>query len=326
MSETKTAIIFGGTGFIGSAAAASWSKSGRFDQIILADIVEPKTQLAAGVEFLKLDVRSSVNFKALEKYKTELIVNLAAVHREPGHEAHEYYETNIKGAQNVCEFAEKIACNRILFTSSISVYGSSPNGSVETDPTVPNTAYGASKLIAEHIHRDWLAKAGERELSVFRPAVIYGPGDPGNILRMYKAVKKGIFFLPNGTDVRKSYGYVSELITAFEFVLDRRERLTTANFAQPGAGTLTELAAKFAAMTGRKPKAMRAPLWPLMQISRVVTFLSGGRSPIHPVRVAKLTRPTYVEPQKLMQLGFPFRMNLERAFADWRTQSPKDLE
>ena len=35
------------------------------------------------------------------------VFNFAAVHRTPGHEDHEYFETNINGAENVVAFAEK---------------------------------------------------------------------------------------------------------------------------------------------------------------------------------------------------------------------------
>ena len=39
-----------------------------------------------------------------------LIINLAAVHRMPGHNDFEYFETNIEGAKNICKFADKINC------------------------------------------------------------------------------------------------------------------------------------------------------------------------------------------------------------------------
>ena len=36
-----------------------------------------------------------------------LIANFAAVHREPGHEDYEYFECNLLGAENVCDWAER---------------------------------------------------------------------------------------------------------------------------------------------------------------------------------------------------------------------------
>ena len=36
---------------------------------------------------------------------------------------HEYFETNIKGAENICNFARETNVNKIIFTSSIAPYG-----------------------------------------------------------------------------------------------------------------------------------------------------------------------------------------------------------
>ena len=81
------------------------------------------------------------------------VFNFAAVHRTPGHEDHEYFETNINGAENVVAFAEKYNRKKIVFTSSIAPYGAAEEEKFETTLETPNTAYGISKLVAEKIHR-----------------------------------------------------------------------------------------------------------------------------------------------------------------------------
>ena len=43
----------------------------------------------------------------------DLVANFAAIHREPGHEDHEYYRCNLLGAENVCDWAEKIGCQKL---------------------------------------------------------------------------------------------------------------------------------------------------------------------------------------------------------------------
>ena len=53
--------------------------------------------------------------KTIEWFPTEsvdLVANFAAVHREPGHEDHEYYECNLLGAENVCNWVERVGCKR----------------------------------------------------------------------------------------------------------------------------------------------------------------------------------------------------------------------
>jgi len=41
------------------------------------------------------------------------------------------------------------------------------------------------------------------------------PGDPGNILRMIRAIKRGYFIFPGSRTVRKSYGYIEGLLDSF---------------------------------------------------------------------------------------------------------------
>lgn len=125
-------IIFGGSGFIGThlikLIKKNCYKSG--DKIIDVDIVMPgeegvvpgKVERIENVEYIRADVRSRIEFE-FESTKNDIIFNLAAVHRTPGHKDNEYFETNILGAQNVVDFAEKNNINKILFTSSIAPYG-----------------------------------------------------------------------------------------------------------------------------------------------------------------------------------------------------------
>ena len=85
----------------------------------------------------------------------DVIFNFAAVHRTPGHEDHEYFEMNIRGAENVVAFAEKWNIKKIVFTSSIEPYGAAEELKKEPTLPTPNTAYGISKLVAEKIHEKW---------------------------------------------------------------------------------------------------------------------------------------------------------------------------
>lgn len=53
------------------------------------------------------DIRKPIENLSFTPTEDDVIFNFAAVHRNPGHEDHEYFETNIRGAENVVAFAEK---------------------------------------------------------------------------------------------------------------------------------------------------------------------------------------------------------------------------
>lgn len=194
----KLTVIFGGTGFIGVFFAQYLLDEGKADKVYLVDI-EPveikfsefrKKQVAkdSRIVFVKGDVRQSLEWFSPTEPVT-LIANFAAIHREPGHEDFEYYQTNLLGAENVCAWAEKVGCKSIIFTSSISPYG--PSEAEKDDRSLPSpvTAYGGSKLAAEKIHKIWQARDDERRrLVIVRPGVVFGPGEGGNVSRLIKAV------------------------------------------------------------------------------------------------------------------------------------------
>src|ERR1700756_1828441 len=200
MNENRTIVIFGGTGFIGSHFATYWLEQGLAEKVVLVDVAplrsEPYTRdlqlgLKSGaVGFVQWDVRNPVP-EDLLPVRPAIVFNFAAVHREPGHRPHEYFETNIKGAENVCAWASFAGCRRMVFTSSISPYGPSEDMKDEDSLPVPETPYGGSKLVAEKIHIAWQGACANRSLLILRPGVVFGPGEGGNVTRLVRSLIKG---------------------------------------------------------------------------------------------------------------------------------------
>ena len=143
-------IIFGGCGFIGTHMAKLLREKYPDAKVYIADI------LADGSEYSRfVDVRKPISMSG-EFGKNTLILNFAAIHRTPGHPDYAYFETNIRGAENVCSFARKHGIENIVFTSSIAPYGASEELKTEETLPTPNTPYGISKLVAEMKTADYL--------------------------------------------------------------------------------------------------------------------------------------------------------------------------
>lgn len=219
-------IIFGGSGFIGTHLIHLLKNEvvTDKDKIYVLDIVMPGEEGVVpgivekndGVEYIRLDVRNPIDFD-FDPTKDDIIFNLAAVHRTPGHEDYEYFETNIKGAENVVEFAERYGIKKILFTSSIAPYGAAEELKEETTLPTPNTPYGISKLVAEKIHEKWQAVDSKRELTIVRPGVVYGKGEHGNFTRLYWGIRKRYFFYTGRRDTIKACIYVKELVRFIKY-------------------------------------------------------------------------------------------------------------
>jgi nucleoside-diphosphate-sugar epimerase len=333
-------VLFGGTGFIGKHLASHLFASGLAEQVVLADtrplVIDAwLPELEAGcrcgrLRFVPVDVRHALPDKELPD-RADLVVNLAAVHREPGHAAEEYFATNLCGAENVCAWAERVGCPWIVFSSSIAPYGPTEEEKDENSLPAPVTAYGASKLAAEKIHLAWSGADPNRRLLIVRPGVVFGPGEGGNVTRLVRAVLRHSFCYTGNRRTRKAGGYVKELCHAITWMLQRQasEKLATMlfNFTMDPPPTVEEYVQAVCREAGVKRFVPSLPYPALLAASHVVG--AAGRllhinQPVDPVRIRKLVRSNNIVPRVLRELGYPYRFTLESALADWRQQRPED--
>lgn len=321
-------IIFGGSGFIGThlihLLKNECVKPG--DKIYDLDIVMPGEEGVVpgivekneGVEYIRLDVRKPIEFD-FEPTADDVIFNLAAVHRTPGHPDHEYFETNIRGAENVTAFAEKHSIKKILFTSSIAPYGASEELKEESTLPTPNTPYGISKLVAEKIHQIWQVKDEKRELTIVRPGIVYGKGEHGNMTRLYKGMKGHYFMYTGRKDTIKACIYVKELVLFFKYrMLDCSFHGTDIfNCTFEPAYNIEQICETMKKATGLKYKVSLIPGGLLMTAAKILGPIGGKKVGIHPARVKKLMVSTNICGKKLAASGYKFHYSFEDTFIDW---------
>jgi GlcNAc-P-P-Und epimerase len=339
----STAVIFGGGGFIATHFSIFLNKTGLFNRIYLIDKIDfnsiPQlfkrslTNEIPNVIYLNADIRSPLLSLKIEG-NVSLIANFAAIHREPGHDIREYFETNLLGAENVCKFAEKIGCENIIFTSSISPYGVSESVKDESSTPIPLTAYGSSKLVAEKIHQIWHAKdINNRRLIIVRPGVVFGPGEGGNVSRLIKAVIGRYFFFMDNQSTRKAGVYVKELCNAMWWVLQEQkkngETVSLFNMTMNPGPSISEYVQAVCKTQGIKSYVPTVPYKALICIAHVIDALAkplGIKHPFNPVRIRKLVHSNNILPTYLLEHGYQFQYSLESAFADWKKSCPEEWQ
>lgn len=319
--------IFGGSGFIGThlihLLRGCLSPD---DRIYDFDIVMPGEEGVVpgvvehndGVEYVRLDVRKPIDIE-VNPTEDDIIFNLAAVHRTPGHPDYAYFETNIKGAENVTAFAERYGIKKILFTSSIAPYGAAEELKEETTLPTPNTPYGISKLVAEKIHMIWQAKEADRELTILRPGVVYGKGEHGNFTRLYRGQKKNYFFYPGRKDTVKACVYVKELVGFMKYrMMDNDFKGTDIfNCTFEPAYTIEKICREMQKATRMKRHIPLVPAWVLMTAAVVLMPFGGKKLGLHPARVKKLMISTNISGKKLKESGYKFKYSFEESLKDW---------
>ncbi len=328
-------IIFGGSGFIGTHLIKMLKEScvKQSDKIYDLDIVMPGEEGVVpgivdkidGVNYIRLDVRNKINFD-FEYTVDDIIFNLAAVHRTPGHPDKEYFETNILGAENVTEFAERYNIKKILFTSSIAPYGAAEELKRESTLPTPNTPYGISKLVAEKIHEKWQVKNSDRELTIVRPGIVYGKGEHGNMTRLYKGQKKHYFFYAGRRDTIKACIYVKELVNFMKYrMIDNTFKGTDVfNCTFEPAYNIQQICETMQKATNIKRTIPLIPSWILIPAAHILGPIGGKKIGIHPARVKKLMISTNINGEKLSKSGYKFKYTFEDTFKDWFNDCNKE--
>ena len=315
-------ILFGGSGFVGTHLAHALGDA--FDTVCIADIRQPRWRCDKGVPvnsravYVPCDVRQPIDPAGLDGVTH--IVNLAAVHTSPGHPAHEYFEANILGARNICAFAEAQGIDRIVFTSSISVYGPGEDEKREDSLPMPAIPYGSSKILAECVHREWRAGGPDRKLSILRPAVIFGVGEGGNFTRIANALERGLFAYPGRKDTVKGCLYVKDFCRLIIDRLNREEGESVYNVCYPEKITLQNIVTALKDALGYRAPEFVVPMWSIVAGAALLNRLKLPvieRMGLVPERIEKLVRSTNISSRKLMDSGFNFQYPLEEALSDW---------
>lgn len=324
-------IISGGTGFIGTHLTNLLLTEHPDAKVWNLDIFTPgapnpvvknykpsvKEGEKLGSTFVECDVRKPIVDLPFTPTSEDVIFNFAAVHRTPGHEDREYFETNIRGAENVCAFAEKYGINNMVFTSSIAPYGASEELKTEETLPTPNTAYGISKLVAEKIHLAWQKGGDGRKLTIVRPGVVFGRGENGNFSRLYWGIRKHTFAYPGRKDTIKACIYVKELVRFILWNVEKRESaFDIYNCTYEPAFTIEEIVKAMKYVTGLTQAVPYIPNSIIMPMAAGAKLL-GSPMGICPARVKKLQISTNICGKKMKESGYQFRYTFEEALKDW---------
>jgi nucleoside-diphosphate-sugar epimerase len=244
----------------------------------------------------------------------DLAIDLAAEHRDDVRPVSRYAEVNVGGARSITAAAAAHRITRLLFVSSVAVYGHGRPGADEVGPPAPDHPYGASKLAAEAIYRAWQAgDATRRSLQIVRPTAVFGEGHRGNLHRMIEQLHRGRFVLLDGGRNRKSIAYVGNLVDFLVTRLDAPPGIHCHNFADAPAPSMRELVE---AILAERPAWRRPASLPyglvLLAAAAVEAWAALRRRPatITRERVRRFRAETTIATEALFSTGFRPRYTL----------------
>lgn len=298
--------VIGGSGFVGTNFCQKLA-----DRQIDFEIVDIKHSKRFSDKCKIADVR---NIDSLRETMTgDVVINLAAVHRDDVHNLSDYYQTNVVGAGNVAQVCNEKGIKKIVFTSSVAVYGFTDSPTDEDGKINPFNEYGRSKYEAEEKLRLWCNK-GDHSLIIVRPTVIFGEGNRGNVFYLMMQIASGRFIMVGSGKNVKSIAYVGNIVAFLEKCVESDKKYAVYNYTDTpdfNMNTLVRQVRK--TLKGKDGIGLRVPYWfglVMGYMADVVTMVTGQSLPLSSIRVKKFCSSTAFVSSKQDLDGFepPFAL------------------
>lgn len=327
MSITLTVV--GGSGFIGSRLSKRLSsrENNRFYIVdkVTSPIYPELTKIADVRDIDKL--RDAI-------VNDSVIINLAAEHRDDVRPVSLYDEVNVDGAKNLCQIAREKNVKKIIFTSSVAVYGFAPAGTSEDGAINPFNDYGRTKYEAEKVLSAWQEeKPEERTLVIIRPTVVFGEQNRGNVYNLLRQIASGKFIMIGDGENMKSMAYVENIAAFIEYSLNFKPGKHIFNYIDKPDFSMNSLVEKVNCLLGRSSKIkFRLPFRVGYTIGLgldIVAQLTGRRFAVSSIRIKKFVSNTVFN-TSVDKLDFvapvPIGEALEKTVRHEFIESHKDLE
>jgi len=290
----KKITVIGGAGFVGTNLCQQLALKQQDFEIIdlkISNQFPKKSKIA--------DVREVETLRAT--ITGDVVVNLAAVHRDDVKDTSEYQRTNVDGAENVSLVCGEKGIDKIVFTSTVAVYGFAEPGTDETGAINPFNEYGRTKFQAEEKLRMWQAK-DENSLIIIRPTVIFGEGNRGNVYNLLNHIASGKFLMVGKGENKKSMAYIGNIVAFLETCIATDQKYGVYNYVDTPDLTMNELVSQVRSkLKGKSGVGPRMPYWlgmVLGYIADLAAKFSGKNLSISSIRVKKFTSPTEYQSAK----------------------------
>ena len=298
----KIAVI-GGSGFVGS-------------QLI------KKLKLNTDLEIFNIDKQQSKVFQKITHIANVLdkdslltvlkgvdqVVLLAAEHRDDVFPTSLYYDVNVQGMRNTLEAMEANGVKRIVFTSSVAIYGLDKDNPDESFPANPFNHYGISKWQAEQVLQEWHKSHADWNINIVRPTVIFGEGNRGNVFNLLNQIANGKFMMIGKGNNQKSMTYIGNVVAFIEFmIMDKTDGYHVYNYVDKPDFTTNNLVHHTGHILSKKVPTIQIPYWLGMVGGYgfdVLAFITRKKLNISSVRVKKFCAVTKYDSTKAMTSGF----------------------
>lgn len=238
----------------------------------------------------------------------DIVVLLAAEHKDNVSPVSLYYDVNVGGMKNVLTVMEANNVKRLIFTSSVAVYGLDKDNPNENTPVDPFNHYGKSKWQAEEVAQEWYKTHSDWNINIVRPTVIFGEGNRGNVYNLLNQIASGKFLMVGKGNNKKSMSYVGNVIAFISFLIENKiEGYEVYNYVDKPDFTTNDLVYHTGETLGKHIPTTHFPYWLGMlggYCFDLLAKVTGKKLTVSSVRVKKFCAVTQFDSTKAMSSGF----------------------
>lgn len=278
-------LITGVHGFVGTNLVKALSKD---NTIYGLDIIDP----------IKDGVKFTFKWEDLDKEgmvpEIDAIIHLAGkAHDTKNQSAAEvYFKVNRDLTIKIFDyFCAHPNIKKFVFFSTAKAAADKVDG-ILTEDVVPSPIgpYGESKIAAEeYILNTMKSRPDEfkdRGVYIFRPCMIHGPGNKGNLNLLYNVVKKGIPWPLGAFENRRTFTSVENICFAINGVLTKNVESGIYNMGDDEALSTNELIEEICKSLGKKAHIWKLPKGLMNGVAKIGGLL---HLPLDSERLRKLT-------------------------------------
>ncbi len=285
--NNKRILVTGASGFIGSVTVNKLSQQNKSVKALvrvgsnISKIQNKNTEISYG------DLRNydDVN-KAVDGCNQ--IIHIAGITKGP---LAELNNVNLTGLKNILRAALKHKVRKVIFLSSIAVYGESLDAS-ETSPYNPYDDYGRSKVMTEEYIKEF-NKKHSLPIVIVRPSHVYGPGGRSNVQQMFQYINRNKYFIFGSGKNLINLVYLEDLLNIIIYILED-DKIKSDDFiiSGPRPYTTKELSYKIAKVcSAKKPLSLPYSVgYILGVINEVISRVTKKKMPLSRSRVKNLVR------------------------------------
>jgi UDP-glucose 4-epimerase len=323
MSSHRVVLVTGATGAVGPRVVEALDASGCTVRTLSLEPA-PRDSSTPGIDARIGDIMDPDAVRTA-MLGVDGVIHLAALLHivNPSPELQPRYERiNVGGTANVVEAARQAGVRRLVFFSTINVYGASA-GSILTEdsPVHPDSFYAQTKLDAERIVLSAKRPDGRPLGAVLRLGAVYGSRIKGNYQRLLMALARNRFLPIGSGQNRRTLVYDKDVARAALLALEHPEAAGKIfNVSDGEFHTLSEIIATLCQALGRKPPGLSLPVGPIRfaaGIAEDAARLAGFSPPIVRATIDKYTEDVAVDSGRICrELGFASRYDLAKGWTE----------